>query len=82
MDDQQSSFDTATVQKVFKKNWKNDNTKITKNALQLSAEFLRLFVVVEAVHRSSEEQDTINMNTKKLDTEHLERILPQLLLDF
>ncbi|KAI8085271.1 centromere protein X, partial [Thamnidium elegans] len=52
-----------------------------KDALQLSCEFLRLFVI-EALHRSSEEQDAMLTHTNKIETEHLERILPQLLLDF
>lgn len=37
---------------------------------------------LEAIHRSSEEQDAMLPPTTKLEPEHLERILPQLLLDF
>jgi hypothetical protein len=41
------------------------------------------FAIVEAIHRAAEEQDVLsNSSTKILETEHLERILPQLLLDF
>ncbi|KAF1799744.1 hypothetical protein FB192DRAFT_1138796 [Mucor lusitanicus] len=64
---------------------------VNKEALQLSCEFLRLFTV-EALHRASEEQDKIESSLtdesgtttsrKELQVEHLERILPQLLLDF
>ncbi|CAO0790845.1 unnamed protein product [Mucor circinelloides] len=79
-----------TVSKVFKSSFKNQNSRLNKEALQLSCEFLRLFTV-EALHRASEEQDRIEtsmsdeMGTrprKTLQVEHLERILPQLLLDF
>ncbi|KAG2234512.1 hypothetical protein INT48_007325, partial [Thamnidium elegans] len=60
----------VTVQKVFKQKWKNENTK------------RQLFFSLEALHRSSEEQDAMLTHTNKIETEHLERILPQLLLDF
>ncbi|KAI8373462.1 hypothetical protein EDC96DRAFT_438452, partial [Choanephora cucurbitarum] len=62
---------------------------VNKEALQLCAEFFRLFVIaylfymyIEAVHRSSDEQDVMSESTGSLEVEHLERVLPQLLLDF
>ncbi|KAG2206193.1 hypothetical protein INT46_002969, partial [Mucor plumbeus] len=78
-----------TVLKVFKNSFKNENSKVNKEALQLSCEFLRLFTL-EAIHRASKEQDDMSRldeqdgprSRKKLEVEHLERILPQLLLDF
>ncbi|KAI9484246.1 MAG: hypothetical protein EXX96DRAFT_561503 [Benjaminiella poitrasii] len=56
-----------------------------KEAVILSCEFLRLFTV-EAIHRASDEQDVMNNaaneSSDTLQVDHLERILPQLLLDF
>ncbi|RCH99043.1 hypothetical protein CU097_015380 [Rhizopus azygosporus] len=62
------------------------NEKVNKEALQLFSELLR-HLVTEAVHRSSEELETMAItsqtaNKNVLSVEALERILPQLLLDF
>ncbi|KAG1457834.1 hypothetical protein G6F46_009261 [Rhizopus delemar] len=58
------------------------NVVANKEAIQLSSEFLRLFVV-EAVHRSSAELEAMSIasqttNKKVINVEALERILPQL----
>ncbi|KAI8382930.1 hypothetical protein BD560DRAFT_444053 [Blakeslea trispora] len=98
---EEHSFDPETVSKVFKTAFKSDNSKVNKEALQLCAEFFRLFVVgkssfiaidmlasqlltchIEAVHRSSDEQDVMSESKGSIEVEHLERVLPQLLLDF
>ncbi|KAL7321425.1 hypothetical protein PS15m_001187 [Mucor circinelloides] len=90
MDTDAPTLNPDTVSKVFKSSFKNQNSRLNKEALQLSCEFLRLFTV-EALHRASEEQDRIETSMsdeigtrprKTLQVEHLERILPQLLLDF
>ncbi|KAI8639119.1 centromere protein X [Parasitella parasitica] len=91
MDTDEAFLNPDTVLSIFKSSFKNKNSKINKEALQLSCEFLRLFTI-EAVHRASEEQDNLNKSAleeqgssnqrKKLELENLERILPQLLLDF
>ncbi|KAI4341364.1 hypothetical protein MLD38_026096 [Melastoma candidum] len=54
-------------------------TTANANALKLSAELLRLFVV-EAVQRSAAIAEV--EGATKIEATHLERILPQLLLDF
>ncbi|KAI7892191.1 CENP-S associating centromere protein X-domain-containing protein [Mucor mucedo] len=66
--------------KLFHLTDKKKKSVVNKDALQLSCEFLRLFVT-EAVHRSAKEQEILNSGDT-IDVEHLERILPQLLLDF
>lgn len=81
MSSEEKTFNPETVQTVFKHAWKNENSKANKEAILLSCEFLRLFVV-EAINRSSEEQQSMDSSSNTIDVEHLERILPQLLLDF
>ncbi|KFH68494.1 hypothetical protein MVEG_05308 [Podila verticillata NRRL 6337] len=72
---------------VFKTVWSNPDTKAQKDALKLSAEFLRLFTI-EALHRAvayqreQEEDDLLREEEILLDVESLEAVTPQLLLDF
>lgn len=58
------------------------DTAANKDALQLSAELMRIFTV-EAVHRAVDEANKDpGGGTQTLQVEHLEKILPQLMLDF
>ncbi|XP_042502060.1 protein MHF2 homolog [Macadamia integrifolia] len=58
---------------------KNRPTTANANALKLSSELLRLFIT-EAVQRAATIAEAEGVC--KIETNHLERILPQLLLDF
>ncbi|KAL6177555.1 hypothetical protein ACLB2K_049081 [Fragaria x ananassa] len=58
---------------------KNRPTSANANALKLSCELLRNFVT-EAVQRAAAIAEA--EGTDKIEATHLERILPQLLLDF
>ncbi|XP_043723663.1 protein MHF2 homolog [Telopea speciosissima] len=58
---------------------KNRPTTANANALKLSSELLRLFIT-EAVQRAASIAEAEGVD--KIETTHLERILPQLLLDF
>ncbi|SAM08177.1 hypothetical protein [Absidia glauca] len=80
-DDNETSFSTDTVQAVMKTVWKDPRTKSNAQALQLSAEFFRLFTI-EAIHRASEENARQAEPIEEIQVEHLEKILPQLMLDF
>lgn len=75
------TFPTETIQAVFKNSWKESSTKANKDSIQLSCEFLRLFTT-EAVHRAAAGNGRSTDNERRLGTESLEQILPQLLLDF
>ncbi|ORY93209.1 centromere protein X-like protein [Syncephalastrum racemosum] len=85
------TFNPETLNTLFKLSFKDQSTKANKDALVLSAEFLKLFTA-EAVNRSADELDRLggpaefgNEDTaqnERINVEHLERILPQLLLDF
>lgn len=58
---------------------KNRPTTANANALKLSCELLRVFIT-EAVQRAATIAEAEGVS--KIETTHLERILPQLLLDF
>nr|XP_010943982.1 protein MHF2 homolog [Elaeis guineensis] len=58
---------------------KNRQTTANSNALKLSCELIRIFVT-EAVQRSGLIAEAEGIN--KIEPTHLERVLPQLLLDF
>ncbi|KAI3673579.1 hypothetical protein L6452_39702 [Arctium lappa] len=58
---------------------RNRPTSANSNAVKLSCELLRLFVT-EAVQRAATIAEAEGGN--KIEATHLERILPQLLLDF
>ncbi|KAF4351302.1 hypothetical protein F8388_010856 [Cannabis sativa] len=58
---------------------KSRSTTANGNALKLSCEFLRMFIA-EAVQRAAAIAEAEGVN--KIEATHLERILPQLLLDF
>ncbi|GAB9471591.1 Centromere protein x [Globisporangium polare] len=54
-------------------------TKISQDALKLSSEFMRLFVV-EAFHRA--QMEAMVDDSPTIEPHHVEQILAQLLLDF
>lgn len=54
-------------------------TKISQDALKLSSEFLRLFVI-EAFHRA--QMEAMVDDSPTIEPYHVEQILAQLLLDF
>ncbi|KAK4749650.1 hypothetical protein SAY87_027099 [Trapa incisa] len=58
---------------------KNRSTSANTNALKLSSELLRLFVI-EAIQRATTIADA--EGSTRIEATHLERILPQFLLDF
>ncbi|KAK9108325.1 hypothetical protein Syun_024336 [Stephania yunnanensis] len=58
---------------------KNRPTAANSNALKLSCELLRMFIT-EAVQRATSISEAEGVD--KIEATHLERILPQLLLDF
>ncbi|KAI8981439.1 hypothetical protein BDB01DRAFT_165918 [Pilobolus umbonatus] len=74
------AFNPDIIQRVFKSAWKIETSK---DSILLASEFIRLFTI-EAVQRASEEHRilTTDRNNNVIDSEHLERVLPQLLLDF
>ncbi|KNC76203.1 hypothetical protein SARC_11287 [Sphaeroforma arctica JP610] len=79
MADDPTHFKPKTIQKLLELRFKQDKTRVSSEAQQMTAELLRLFVS-EAIHRSvanaAAEGDTL------VEPCHLEAAVPQLLLDF
>ncbi|KAJ5077667.1 centromere protein x [Anaeramoeba ignava] len=75
----EETFNPSTLSTILRKNFKNEKTKISKDTLECVAEFLRLFVG-EAIDRASAKAQI--ENSENIEPEHLEKIIPQLLLDF
>ncbi|KAF9962327.1 hypothetical protein BGZ72_007380 [Mortierella alpina] len=85
-EDDLPSFRPETVQAIFKGVWTDPGTKAQKDAMQLSAEFLRLFTI-EALHRTAayqREQEDEDLRTEEtlIELDSLEAITAQLVMDF
>ncbi|CAO3591663.1 unnamed protein product [Absidia cylindrospora] len=63
------TFSTDTVQAVMKSAWKDPRTKANSQAVQLSAEFFKLFTI-EAMNRASEEAKRISEQGDEVQVEH------------
>ncbi|KAB5554110.1 hypothetical protein PHYPO_G00046400 [Pangasianodon hypophthalmus] len=72
-------FKKETVSKLLMLFFKDDKTKVSNDTVSLMAEMLRIFVI-EATRRAIKQAE--NEDCLGVDLEHVEKILPQLLLDF
>ncbi|KAM6956908.1 centromere protein X [Aplochiton taeniatus] len=72
-------FKKETVSKLLSSFFKEDKTKLSSDAVVLMAEMLKVFVK-EAAQRSIKQAESEDCD--KVDIDHFEKILPQLLLDF
>ncbi|KAI1314405.1 hypothetical protein EDD11_002192 [Mortierella claussenii] len=80
------TFRPETMQAIFKGIWAEAGTKAGKEAMQLSAEYLRLFTI-EALHRTAayqreQEDEELRNDETLIELDSLEAITPQLVLDF
>ncbi|CAG0887625.1 unnamed protein product [Darwinula stevensoni] len=73
------NFKAQTVEEMLKMGYKETKTRMTADALQLVTEFLKVFVC-EGAMRAAHQAKT--QNASQVEGEHLEKVLPQLLLDF
>ncbi|XP_075928492.1 centromere protein X isoform X2 [Petromyzon marinus] len=74
-----SSGAQATVGKLLAMHFKDEKTKVNADALKLMTSLLRLFVT-EAAMRAGRQAESEAVDV--VDVAHLEKVLPQLLLDF
>ncbi|XP_017339585.1 centromere protein X [Ictalurus punctatus] len=72
-------FKKETVSKLLMMFFKDDKSKVSNDTVILMAEMLRIFVI-EATRRAIKQAE--NEDCVGVDLEHVEKILPQLLLDF
>ncbi|XP_024409696.1 centromere protein X isoform X1 [Desmodus rotundus] len=73
------SFRKELVSKLLHLHFKDDKTRVSGDALLLTAELLKVFVV-EAAIRSVRQAQAEDLAC--VDVDQLEKVLPQLLLDF
>ncbi|XP_051015193.1 centromere protein X isoform X4 [Acomys russatus] len=74
-----SGFRKELVSRLLHLHFRDCKTKVSGDALQLMVEFLRVFVVEAAVRgvRQAQAEDLDDVGV-----DQLEKVLPQLLLDF
>ncbi|GFS81575.1 centromere protein X [Nephila pilipes] len=73
------------VEKILKMRFKSTNTKIQNDAVKLSTEVLRIFITECAARAAIQAQNECTGKSSmipEVNNQHLEKILPQLLLDF
>ncbi|KAG0071005.1 hypothetical protein BGZ89_011890 [Linnemannia elongata] len=80
------TFRLETLHGVFKEVWTDPVTRVQRDALEMSGEFLRLFTI-EALHRTAayqrEQEDEELKDVETLvELDSLEAIAPQLVMDF
>ncbi|KAK3843644.1 MAG: hypothetical protein J3R72DRAFT_507116 [Linnemannia gamsii] len=85
-EDRGPTFRTETLYGVFKEVWTEPGTKVQKEALEMSSEFLRLFTI-EALHRTAgyqreQEDEELKDDETLIELDSLEAIAPQLVMDF
>ncbi|KAM6119065.1 centromere protein X, partial [Phoenicopterus ruber ruber] len=68
-----------TVKRLLHLHFQDERTRVNDDALLLMAELLKVFVR-EAAARAARQAQAEGLN--KVDIEHVEKVLPQLLLDF
>ncbi|XP_053850495.1 centromere protein X isoform X2 [Vidua macroura] len=71
-------FRKDTVDRLLRLHFRDGKTRVNADAQLLVAELLNVFV--RAAARAARQAQAEDL--KKVDTEHLEKVLPQLLLDF
>ncbi|XP_039572278.1 centromere protein X isoform X1 [Passer montanus] len=71
-------FRKDTVDRLLRLNFRDGRTRVNADAQLLVAELLKVFV--RAAARAARQAQAEDL--KKVDTEQLEKVLPQLLLDF
>ncbi|CAK6438635.1 unnamed protein product [Pipistrellus nathusii] len=79
MEGTSACFRKELVSKLLHLHFKDDKTKVSGDALLLIAQLLKVFVV-EATVRSIRQAQAEDLPC--VDVEQLEKVLPQLLLDF
>ena len=77
--DTKAKFSKETVDQISKMEFTSEKTKYSNEALTMTTEMLRIYVL-EAAHRAASQARS--EGSQVVELEHLEKVLPQLLLDF
>ncbi|XP_025892665.1 centromere protein X [Nothoprocta perdicaria] len=78
-DGRAGGFRKETVERLLRLHFRDGRTRVSGEALLLAAELLNVFVR-EAAARAARQAQGEELDT--VDVEHVEKVLPQLLLDF
>jgi len=73
------TFQSQTIEQFCKIFFRNEKTKLSSDAVLLTTEMLRIYTL-EIHHRASILADS--EGSSSITPQHIEKILPQLLLDF
>jgi len=76
---QPTRFSTQTIEQLSKLQFRNEKTKFSSESLALTTEMTRVYTL-EILHRANKQARSEGCET--IAAEHIEKILPQLLLDF
>ncbi|XP_035198153.1 centromere protein X [Oxyura jamaicensis] len=79
MEERDSGFRKDTVDRLLRLHFRDDKTRVNGDALRLTAELLKVFVREAAARAARQAQAE---DVEKVNIEHVEKVLPQLLLDF
>lgn len=79
MEEREGGFRKETVERLLRLHFRDGRTRVNGDALLLMAELLKVFVR-EAAARAARQAQAEDL--EKVDIEHVEKVLPQLLLDF
>jgi len=74
-----AKFAKETVDQISKLEFTSEKTKYSNDALTMTTEMLRIYVL-EAAHRAAAQAKA--EGSEAVELEHLEKVLPQFLLDF
>lgn len=72
-------FKEETLKLILTNHFKEEKTRLTSDAVSMLKNLMELFVD-EAIQRACRQAEL--ESSGKVDIEHLEKILPQLLMDF
>ena len=74
-----AKFAKETVDQISKLEFTSEKTKYSNDALTMTTEMMRIYVL-EAAHRAADQAKS--EGSEVVELEHLEKVLPQFLLDF
>lgn len=74
-----TKFVKETIDQISKLHFSNEKTKFTPDALIMTTEMTRIYVLEAATRAATQAKSEGN---KTVELEHVEKILPQFLLDF
>jgi len=81
-----STFKKALIKRVLELSFESDSTRVKNDSVEVAAEMLRI-MTAEVVSRACDNANLVAPSEPRagaalVDAQHVEAVLPQLLLDF